>query len=62
MEEHKKNEYRVYFIREEFLFVDIYANDEDQAYLIAKEVDYDEFEKGDCDLVFLNTDLLGKGG
>ncbi len=51
--EHPKKKYKLTFIREEYLHVELYANDEDQAYEMASDLDYEDFETGDTSLDYL---------
>jgi hypothetical protein len=48
-EEQKKKKYRLLFVQEECLQVEIYANDEEQAEQIASDLDYSEFRSKSCD-------------
>lgn len=57
-QEQEKKKYRVSFVREEYLYTEIYANDEDQAYQIAKEIDYEEFYSKSCDLNWIETEEI----
>lgn len=56
--ESEKKKYRVSLVQEEYLSVDVYANDEDQAYQIALEMDYQEFRSKLCDLNLIEVEEI----
>jgi hypothetical protein len=53
-----KKKFRVNFLIEEFVYVDVYAENEEEAEEIANGMEREEFSDGDCDFKFLDTYLL----
>lgn len=53
-----KKTYRVTFVREEYLHAFVEAEDEEEAYKIANELEYEDFKSGDCDLTFIESEQI----
>lgn len=50
--------YKVSFVQEEYLHAYVEAENEEEAQQIARQLDYEDFESGDCDLLFVEAEQI----